>query len=122
MALKALFPILGVIQIAGLTYTEVPHEDFSHAYALKNIVRLIASAFSAGLISQYWLINVSRCREEALLQCTHISKQMPFASVFGSGTSDHTPITLQVGQEILIVLAFVCVLGAAFVLIQKRLR
>jgi len=121
MALKALFPILGVIQIAGLTYTEVPHEDFSHAYALKNIVRLIASAFSAGLVSQYWLINVSRCREE-LLQCTQISSQQPFGIAFWSSASGPIPITLQVGQEILALLMLVCALGAVLVLAQKRLR
>ena len=121
MALKAIFPILGVIQIAGLTYTEIPHEDFAHAYALKNIVRLVASTFAAGLVSQYWLIGTGPCREAPSL-CSSISGKWPFASLFWSAASDHVQITARVGQEILVLLALVCALGAVLVLSQKRLR
>jgi predicted MFS family arabinose efflux permease len=53
MILKGLFPILGVVQIAGLTYTEVAHQDFAHAYVLKNIVRLVAGVIGAVFVGQY---------------------------------------------------------------------
>ncbi|GAB4061947.1 MFS transporter [Uliginosibacterium sediminicola] len=119
MALKALFPILGVIQIAGLTYTEVPHEDFSHAYALKNIVRLISSSFSAGLLSQYWLISISRCKEN-LLECRGSFGQAPLDA--SSGHALQAQMTIRVGQESLVILAFICVLAVLLVLRQKRLR
>lgn len=98
MALKGLFPILGVIQIAGLTYTEVAHEDFAHAYALKNIVRLIASVFAAGLVSQYW----------------HMASNWQMVS-----GPDGNVLT---GQNVLAILAALCLLGMLMVRLQKRLR
>ncbi|MDR3451174.1 MAG: MFS transporter [Rhodoferax sp.] len=100
MALKGIFPILGVIQIAGLTYTEVAHEDFAHAYALKNIVRLIANVFAAGLASQYW----------HMMSTWH--------AVSGAGGN---PVVLT-GQNLLAMLAALCVLGMLLVRLQKRLR
>lgn len=96
MALKGLFPILGLIQIAGLTYTEVAHEDFVHAYALKNIVRLIASVFAAGVVSQYW----------------HPA-ELPAL---------RDPETILAGQSVLLILILLCLCGSLLVLCQTRLR
>lgn len=116
MILKGLFPVLGVVQIAGLTYTEVPHEDFAHAYALKNIVRLIASTFSAGLVSQYWLIGITRCHE-ALAFC-----KSTLPGLVSSPGQVERQIAMMMGQYLLYGLASLSAAGLILIFLQKRLR
>ena len=39
LVLRGFFPLLVVIQVAGLTFREFVQQDFEHAYALKNVLR-----------------------------------------------------------------------------------
>ena len=47
-------PLLVVIQVAGLTFREFVQFDFEHAYALKNVLRLLATTLGAGFADVYW--------------------------------------------------------------------
>jgi len=129
MALKGVFPILGVIQIAGLTYREVPHENFAHAYALKNIVRQLANTFAAGVASQSWQ------RFAAQYRTVLIERVNPFDPRFVGSAWSHSAaglaqlseeierqVTVLVGNSLLTVIAAICLIGIPLVLVQKRLR
>jgi DHA2 family multidrug resistance protein len=128
MALKGLFPILGVIQIAGLAYREVPHEDFAHAYALKNIVRQLANTFAIGMASQTWQRHAAQYRSDL------IERVNPFDPRFVDSHWSHSltglaqlselvdrQVTVLVGNSLLTGLALLCVVSVPLVLIQKRL-
>lgn len=54
VALKGVFPVLMVVQVAGLTFREFRQPDFIHAYALKNLLRLLAMAAGSGLADLCW--------------------------------------------------------------------
>ena len=129
MALKGIFPVLGVIQIAGLTYREVPHEDFAHAYALKNIVRQLANTFAAGVASQSWQ------RFAAQDRAALIERVNPFDSRFVDSIWSHSvvglaqlseeidhQVTVLVGNSLLTIVAVLCLIGIPLVLVQKRLQ
>lgn len=118
LTLKGIFPILGVIQIAGLTYREVPHEDFAHAYALKNIGRQLSNLASASIASQLWQFWSAQCRTDlvaAIPPATHI----PVAVL--SRMVDQQVVVL-VGNHLLQMLALFCVIAIPLVLAQKTLR
>ena len=129
MALKGVFPVLGVIQIAGLTYRDVAHEDFAHAYALKNIVRQLAGTFAAGIASQSWQRLAVQYRAEL------IERVNPFGPRPVDGAWSHSAaglaqlsqdidrqIVVLIGNSLLTVLAVLCLVGIPLVLFQKRLR
>jgi len=129
MALKGIFPVLGVIQIAGLTYREVAHEDFAHAYALKNIVRQLANTFAAGIASQSWQ------RLAAQYRTVLIERVNPFDPRFVDSPWSHSAaglaqlseeidrqVSVLVGNSLLTGLAVLCLVGIPLVLLQKRLK
>ncbi len=118
LTLKGIFPILGVIQIAGLTYREVPHEDFAHAYALKNIGRQLSNLASASIASQLWQFWSAQYRTDlvgAIPPTTHISVAVLSRMV------DQQVVVL-VGNHLLQMLALFCVIAIPLVLAQKTLR
>lgn len=129
MALKGLFPVLGVIQIAGLSYREVPHEDFAHAYALKNIVRQLANAFAAGVASQGWqhlgaefrTVLVGRVDALNPLFANSPWAEGPAALARLSLEIDRQA-TVLVGTALLADLALLCLLGIPLVFWQQRLK
>ncbi|WP_018606173.1 MFS transporter [Uliginosibacterium gangwonense] len=129
MALKGIFPILGVIQIAGLTYKEVPHEDFAHAYALKNIVRQLSNVFAAGLVSQHWQ-RLSAEYRNVLVQRIDIFNPIfthsPYAQDSSTlqllSTQIDQQVTVLVGNTLLMDVAILCLIGIPLVLLQKRLH
>lgn len=47
--LQGAMPVLALLQVAMMTFVEMPTEDFAHAYAFKSIVREIVNALGAGL-------------------------------------------------------------------------
>lgn len=103
MLLKGLFPVLCVVQIAGLTYREVAHEDFAHAYAVKNVMRQIVIALAAGLASQGWQARIA-----------HHHAVSP-------GALDGL-VAARAGTDLLLFLALLCLLAAPLALRQDRLR
>ncbi len=108
MALKGIFPVLCVVQIAGLTYRDVAHEDFIHAYALKNVARQLAYVFAAGLTSHYWQ------HLEAHYRAT---TSRPLASA-----ATDPAMVISVGNHLLLAVAALCLLGIPLILWQKRLH
>jgi MFS family permease len=107
MVLKGLFPLLVVVQIAGLTYHEVAHEDFIHAYALKNIMRQLAGVFAVGLASHGWQALAAVYQGPRTL--------LPVLPVVEQQTA------LAAGRCLLFVLAGLCLLGIPLIVGQKRL-
>jgi MFS family permease len=106
MVLKGLFPLLVVVQVAGLTYREVAHEDFIHAYALKNIMRQLAGVFAVGLASHGWQALAVVYRGPSALPLLPMVEQQA---------------ALAAGRCLLFVLAGLCLLGIPLILGQKRL-
>ena len=106
MVLKGIFPLLVVVQVAGLTYHEVPHEDFIHAYALKNIMRQVAGVFSVGLASHGWQALVADLRGTSTLPMLPVVEQQA---------------ALAAGRSLLFVLAVLSLLGIPLILKQNRL-
>jgi MFS family permease len=49
LLLQGAMPVLALLQVAMMTFVEMPTEDFAHAYAFKSIVREIVNALGAGL-------------------------------------------------------------------------
>lgn len=47
--LQGAMPVLALLQVAMMTFVDMPTEDFAHAYAFKNIVREIVNALGTGL-------------------------------------------------------------------------
>ncbi|MEN3110225.1 MFS transporter [Uliginosibacterium paludis] len=129
MALKGLFPVLGVIQIAGLTYRDVPHEDFAHAYALKNIVRQLANTFAAGMASQSWQQFGAQYRTVLVERVNPLDPRF-LASPFSHDLAGlaqlsaliDRQVTVLVGNSLLGMLALLCLAGIPLVLMQKRLQ
>lgn len=118
LTLKGIFPILGVIQIAGLTYREVPHEDFAHAYALKNIGRQLSNLVSASVASQLWQFWSAQFRTD-LVAAIPVTTRVPLATL--SRMVDQQVVVL-VGNHLLQMLAVFCVAAIPLVLVQKTLR
>jgi hypothetical protein len=105
MVFKGLFPLLVVVQIAGLTYHEVAHEDFIHAYALKNIMRQLAGVFAVGLASHGWQALAAVYRDPGVPMLPAVDQQAALAA----------------GRCLLFVLAGLGLLGIPLILGQKRL-
>jgi len=128
MALKGLFPVLAVIQIAGLTYREVPHEDFAHAYALKNIVRQITNAFAAGFASQAWQRLDAGFHTRLVERIDRFSPQFS-QSPFSQGEHGLALLARElerqsavlVGNALLQDVAILCLLAIPLVLWQRRM-
>lgn len=129
MALKGIFPVLGVIQIAGLTYREVPHEDFAHAYAVKNIVRLLANTIAVGIASQSWQRLAAQNRTVLIERVNSFDQRFVDSawshSVTGLAQLSEEidrQVTVLVGNSLLSAVALLCLISIPMVLIQNRLR
>jgi len=107
----------------------VAHEDFAHAYALKNIVRQLANTFAAGIASQSWQ------RLAAQYRTVLIERVNPFDPRFVDSPWSHSAaglaqlseeidrqVSVLVGNSLLTGLAVLCLVGIPLVLFQKRLK
>lgn len=123
MLLKGVFPLIGVVQIAGLTYLDVQHEDFAHAYALKNIVRQLANLLAAALASVYWLRLEAGFRTELVSHIGLAGNTLQSETDLGllSQAVDQQ-VAVLVGNSLLIAIALLCLLGIPLVLMQKSLK
>ncbi len=120
IALHGLVPVLGVMQIAALTYQDLTVEDFAHAYQLKNILRELAGALGTGIAVLQW-------QGEAAQANSYLVERMDAAHLLDAGlqadeatlmrlaadvsqqaaliASDHVLISLAVGAGICMLLA-----------------
>lgn len=128
MFLKGLFPVLGVVQIAGLTYREVPHQDFAHAYALKNIIRLLSGAVAASLASQYWMFRSAEYQTALVSRFDAAMVAQGKLDILNQTSSLHywsevisRQVSVLVGSTLLSTIALVCMAGGALVMCQRKL-
>lgn len=94
LLLQGITPIMVMLQVAMLTYVEIPVEDFAHAYQLKNILREAVGALGTGCAALF----------------VHPAQQ-------GQATD-----TLAAGQQFLWLMSAGSILAAALALWQRRLR
>ncbi|WP_254600094.1 MFS transporter [Cupriavidus gilardii] len=126
--LEGLTPVLLMIQVASMTYLDLPVEDFAHAYQFKNVCKQIASATGTGLASM-WMQEGAATHRTHLVE--HVTRFEP-ALQQGGGLSAFDlarlsqevdrQATLLAGIDLLHGFALVCVLIAGFVLVQKSFR
>ena len=102
LLLQGITPIMVMLQVAMMTYVEIPVEDFAHAYQLKNIMREAVSALGTGSAALF------------LFQAQ--------GTATGLGGEDARHAVLTAGQQFLYVLASLSLLAAALALWQKRIR
>ncbi|MBF6988384.1 MFS transporter [Cupriavidus sp. IK-TO18] len=126
--LEGLTPVLLMVQVASMTYLEVPVEDFSHAYQFKNVCKQIASAVGTGLASVFMQDGLAEHRTHLVEQVTRFNPalQSPDA-LSASGLAKISleidrQATLLAGMDMLHGFAVICVLGAVFVLVQRSFR
>jgi DHA2 family multidrug resistance protein len=128
IALKGLFPVLVVIQVAGLTFREFKHLDFSHAYALKNTLRLLANAVGAGVSQLAWQGAAARGRVVLVAQVdVYHPVETPFPVGDERGWAYLSELidrqaALLAGTQTFNMIAAACLLFGVLVLMQKALR
>ncbi|WP_373375999.1 MFS transporter [Cupriavidus nantongensis] len=126
--LEGLTPVLLMVQVASMTYLEVPVEDFSHAYQFKNVCKQIASAMGTGLASVFMQDGLAQHRTHLVEHITRFNPalQMPDAlSAAGLAKLSQEvdrQATLLAGMDLLHGFAALCVAGAVFVLVQRSFR
>jgi hypothetical protein len=128
LMLKGLFPVLVVIQVAGLTFREFKHLDFAHAYAVKNVLRLLANAVGSGIANLYWQERIANSRTALIgrFDAFHAGEN-PFAVSDTAGWAHLSQLidqqaALISATQVFTTLAALSALGAIFALLQKSLR
>lgn len=125
LLIKGLFPIMVVFQVAGLTFREFRNQDYVHAYALKNVLRLIANALGAGLASLYWQQMAARGRAVLIGRFDPLQGSAPFDGPDAWQRLDaviEQQCALISASQLFCVLALCCTLGAVAVCCQRTLR
>ncbi|WP_084637493.1 MFS transporter [Paludibacterium yongneupense] len=128
-ALKSVFPVLVVIQVAGLTFREFDAPDFAHAYAMKNILRLMANAVGAGIANVYWQDIAAQGRTR-LVSRLGLGDAPDYAAVQAAGPDALARLSLLVDRQaallaahqVFTLLAMGCLVGGVVVLCQRSLR
>lgn len=126
--LEGLTPALLMVQVASMTYLDVPVEDFSHAYQFKNVCKQIATAVGTGLASMFMQDGVATHRTHLV---EHVTRFEPALQQPGALTAEalarlsaeiDRQANLLAGVDVLHGFALACVLGAVFVVLQKSFR
>ncbi|MGN5476263.1 hypothetical protein ACTMU2_02430 [Cupriavidus basilensis] len=126
--LEGLTPVLLMVQVASMTYLDLPVEDFSHAYQFKNVCKQIASASGTGLASVFMQDGLAAHRTHLVEHITRFTPalQMPDALSASSLAKISLEIdrqaTLLAGMDMLHGFAALCLAMAIFVLVQKSFR
>ncbi|MDZ5457594.1 MFS transporter [Azohydromonas lata] len=108
LLLQGAMPVLALLQVAMMTFVEMPTEDFAHAYAFKSIVREIVNALGAGL---------------TVLQLQHGSEAALQASAPALASADAHALALRAAAgDLLGALALGCLLVAAVAVAQRSLK
>ncbi|WP_215782201.1 MFS transporter [Paludibacterium sp. B53371] len=125
LLLKGLFPVLVVVQLAGLTFREFRHLDFVHAYALKNLLRLLAMAAGSGLADVFWQNVTARARTAlAAGYDSQLATQLGLVPGNPEGWSQLSRMVEQqaallAASQTFAMVACACLLTAVLLLLQK---
>jgi MFS family permease len=123
--LEGTTPVLLMVQIAMMTYLDVPTEDFAHAYQFKNVCKQIASATGTGLASLFMQDGVAAHRTHLVEHVTSFNPMLQTpdalspAGLARISAEIDRQANLLAGVDLLHGFALVCVLAAVFVLVQK---
>jgi MFS family permease len=109
--LQGAMPVLALLQVAMMTFVEMPSEDFAHAYAFKSIVREIVNALGAGL-TVLQLHHGSQAAQAALQQA---------APATAPDTLHGLALRAAAG-DILTALAVACLGVATVAVVQRALK
>jgi MFS family permease len=122
--LKGLFPVLVVIQVAGLAFREFKHLDFAHAYAMKNVLRLLANAVGAGLADVYWQTTSAQSRTALVerIDVFSMGSALDSANLLRLSQDIDRQAALICASQTFAVAALLSLLGAVAVVWQKALR
>lgn len=126
--LEGLTPALLMVQVASMTYLDVPVEDFSHAYQFKNVCKQIATAVGTGLASMFMQDGVATHRTHLVEHVTRFEPalQQPGAlsaqALARLSAEIDRQANLLAGIDVLHGFALICVVGAVFVVLQKSFR
>lgn len=116
--------MLVVIQVAGLTFREFVQQDFEHAYALKNVLRLLASTLGTGFADIYWQ-HANLESRNVLIARTNLSflDAPPDLATLQhlSQMIDHQAALISASQGFLLI-AGMSLIASIAVMIQKTLR
>jgi MFS family permease len=109
--LQGATPVLALLQVALMTFVEMPTEDFAHAYAFKSIVREIVNALGAGLtvLQLHHGSEAARATLQASASALDASSLQALALRSAAG-------------ELLAGLALACLLVAAIAPAQRALK
>ena len=111
LLLQGAMPVLALLQVAMMTFVEMPTEDFAHAYAFKSIVREIVNALGAGLT----VLQLQHGSEAALVALETSSPAL--------ASADAQALALRAAAgDLLGALALVCLLVAAVAVAQRALK
>lgn len=113
--LQGAMPVLALLQVAMMTFVEMPAEDFAHAYAFKNIVREIVNALGTGL-AVLQLHHAAAAAEAAMRAAT------PQALVPALGDVVRQAAVSVAAGQILLGLAAGCLLVAVIAVVQRTLK
>ncbi|GAB3245465.1 efflux MFS transporter permease [Chitinimonas naiadis] len=126
--LQGLTSVLIMLQTATMTYLDFDHEDFAHAYQLKNILREIATALGTGLAS----LMLQTGRAEARTDLVARFDSVTLANLYPEGLSSQTlaqwtaeidrQAALIAGHHLFVALAALSVVAGSFAAWQRSLR
>ncbi|MBV8046777.1 MAG: MFS transporter [Paludibacterium sp.] len=121
--LKGLFPILVVFQVAGLTFGEFKGLDYAHAYAMKNVLRLLANAIGAGVADVYWQDIAAKSRTALVgrLDAAALGAPADPAAWLSLSQAVDRQVALICASQSFIIVATVSLLGAVLIVRQKHL-
>ncbi|ANQ83723.1 multidrug resistance transmembrane protein [Azoarcus olearius] len=115
IVLQGAMPVLALLQVAMMTFVDMPTEDFAHAYAFKNIVREILNALGTGL-AVLQLHHGTAAAQAAMQAATPGPLQPHLAEVV------HRAAVGTAAGQMLSGLALACLLVAAVAVWQRALR
>lgn len=121
--LEGMTPVLLMIQVASMTYLDLPIDDFSHAYQFKNICKQIASAVGTGLASMFMQQGVATHRTHLVEHINPFESGMLSARQLASLSAEvDRQATLLAGMDLLHGFALICLVFAVFAVAQRRFR
>ncbi|HEY9104968.1 MFS transporter [Chitinimonas sp.] len=126
--LQGLTSVLIMLQTATMTYLDFGHEDFAHAYQLKNILREIATALGTGLAS----LMLQNGRAEARTDLVARFDSITLAGLYPEGVTPQTlaqwsteidrQATLIASNHLFLALAALSIAAGLFAAWQRKLR
>lgn len=126
--LEGVTPVLLLLQVASMTYLEVPSGDFAHAYQFKNVCKQVASAAGTALASILMQDGTAAHRTHLVERVTRFDPLMQHADALSasslarlSAEIDRQAMLLA-GIDVMHGFAQLCVGMAVFVVVQRSFR